>query len=495
MGLVYQVPFWDSYQWDKFVNADSEVAKTVTFGEEKIYSFPDFATEVFSRLYSGDLDKIEKIKPESEWAVNLHESLDKNTDFQSLVELVTGQSYVSGLAAASFLSELAAKMPEPKSELTDPQELRSQVLGVAATSRLLYDFKSLVGGQKQRGNQSDQSVVNMLVEEGKKAVAGSQEYADQVMNSLGFLPDLEISACAEKASKETQEFIDSVEGFGWGLGMGVDGVGGSLEEKIELAKKVLSVPKLQKIAKIAGRLKRIAAKKQLTKTKHALHTIVSVETGNNLARLLPSQALMLKLPVMRPLFVKGYAEKSLLQYQMGGKERMGRGPIVACLDSSRSMGGKLEIWSKAVCLALLGIAIAQKRHFRVIHFSNGVARTDDFPASCEQNAKTQARLLASMEYFSGGGTNWTKPLDKAVDCIKSDKYLKDADIILITDGNCDVDDSWLEQFKTQKSEWGFTVFGVGIGFMSEPLQKVSDQTVKIGDIDKADGQIAEVFGI
>lgn len=474
MSLAYEIPYWDAHQWQRFVELTPQAEDAIATGQAKIFSFPQFGTEVFSRLYSWDVEPLSKPKPEAAWAVKLHEELTQNQQFRDLQDLVGGNYHLSGLAATSFLAELAQRLPTPEQPIQDPQELRLQVLG-----------------QKRRGDRADQELIAQLIDQGKQAVQDAKNYAENLIEDA---PSA-VSTASETASAKVQQFLCQMEGFDWGLGDGADGVGGSIEEKARLAQKINQSHKLKKIAKQAGRLKRIAAAKQRSKTKEAKHTIESVEAGNDLARILPSQALMLKEPTLRPLFVKGYTEKTLLQYQMGGKDRMGRGPIVACLDSSGSMNGDREIWSKAVCLALLGIAFEQKRHFRLIHFSNAVCRTDDFPAG-QNDAKTRDRLLLSMEYFNGGGTEWEQPLDKAVECITSDKNLKYADVVLITDGECDVSDKWLTQFKQSQKQHDFTCFGVMIGSKHCPrsLKSVTDQTVCIGNLND-DEAIAEVFSI
>lgn len=471
-NLVYEISYWDIHQWQRFVELTPQAQEAIAQGQDKIFSFGAFSSEVFSRLYSWDLEPLEKPKPEAEWAVKLHEELSQNQQFQELQDLVGGNYHLSGMAATSFLTELAARLPQPPEPIPDPHELRFQVLG-----------------QKRRGEAADQELIAQLIEQGKAAVQQAQDYADSINQRQQIITD-----SASAASEQLQETIAQIEGMGWGLGEGRDGVGGSIEDKVQLATRIANSPKLRRIAKEAGRLKRVAAAKQRCKSKEARHTIESVETGNDLAHILPSQALMLREPALKPLFVKGYAERSLLQYKMGGKDKMGRGPVVVCLDSSGSMSGSNEIWSKAVCLALLGIAFEQKRHFRLIHFASSVQRTDDFPVA-QTDSKIQNRLLRSMEYFSGGGTDWQRALDAALEAIRKDKVLKQADIVLITDGECVVNEDWLHDFKAQQKEYEFSTYGVIIGGDSDrELRRVVDTSIRVANL-KDDEAIAEVFSI
>ena len=52
--LVYSTPRWDNYQWESTLAYYPQASQAVSEGLEKIYSFPTFAREVFSRFYSGN---------------------------------------------------------------------------------------------------------------------------------------------------------------------------------------------------------------------------------------------------------------------------------------------------------------------------------------------------------------------------------------------------------------------------------------------------------
>lgn len=482
MNLVYEVPYWDAHQWQRFVELTPQALYAIAVGQSKIFSFPQFSTEVFSRLYSWDVEPLPKPKPEAAWAVKLHDELSQNQQFQDLQNLVGGNYHLSGLAATSFLAELAEQLPQPEQPIPDPQELRLQVLG-----------------QKRRGDRADQELIAHLIEQGKQAVQDTKDYVKD-LDEGGVIA---ISKAASKAQTDVQDTITQMQGFSWDLTEGgADGKGGGIEEKVRLVNKINQSNKLKKIAKEAGRLKQMAAVKQQSKTKKARHTIESIETGNDLARILPSQALMLRLRQLKPLFIKGYSEKSLLQYKMGGRDRMGQGPVVVVLDSTGSMSGDREVWSKAVTLALLGIATIQKRHFRVIHYGLGARRVDDFPPG-EYNSK---KLLDSMEYFYNDGINWEPDaLDAAVDCIDKNQHYKDADIVFITDGGWGVgsgrgkrdSSDWAKKFANDRKRLNFSVYAILIeDNRKQAIEEFikPDQLIHLSSL-RSDEAIAEVFSI
>jgi uncharacterized protein with von Willebrand factor type A (vWA) domain len=100
-----------------------------------------------------------------------------------------------------------------------------------------------------------------------------------------------------------------------------------------------------------------------------------------------------------------------------------------------------------------------------------------------------------MESFYGGGTDWQTPLNSALEIIRSGAKFKRADIVLITDGECAVSDSWLEEFKERQRELEFSTFGILLG-RQEPrsLTRVVDRLVTIDNLSN-DGAVETVFEI
>ena len=60
-----------------------------------------------------------------------------------------------------------------------------------------------------------------------------------------------------------------------------------------------------------------------------------------------------------------------------------------------------------------------------------------------------AQFVSIAEYFPGGGTDFEKPLSKALELLKSSKS-NNADIIFITDGESQISPDWLELFNKDK---------------------------------------------
>src|SRR5262249_60355881 len=150
------------------------------------------------------------------------------------------------------------------------------------------------------------------------------------------------------------------------------------------------------------------------------------------------------------------------------------GPMIVCLDGSSSMAGEKEIWSKAVALTLLEIARRQRRLFRFICFSS--ADTPLFTLDLnprEHHLVREDRALDVAEYFPGGGTDFETPLDAALETLAAARYRR-GDVVLITDGECQVQPAWLEHFEREKRRLDFSLVSIpdhgGSGSARPPAQ-------------------------
>jgi uncharacterized protein with von Willebrand factor type A (vWA) domain len=217
--------------------------------------------------------------------------------------------------------------------------------------------------------------------------------------------------------------------------------------------------------------------------------------GNDLGRLVPSEMMKLGHPLLRMEFNKKFLERALIQYRMEAVEKEAKGPIVVCIDNSTSMAGAREVWSKAVALALCQIAVDQKRAFAVVHFNKQIQRTDMF---VEDKKVDPAQLLESMAFFSGGGTNFDVPLSFAFATTTEkfkDKGKGKADIIFITDGECEISDDMVKKMDEAKKATGVKLYSICIGDHAQQLEEVSDHYTSLRDL--ADDQALKetVFSI
>jgi uncharacterized protein with von Willebrand factor type A (vWA) domain len=168
--------------------------------------------------------------------------------------------------------------------------------------------------------------------------------------------------------------------------------------------------------------------------------------------------------------------------------------MIVCLDGSSSMAGDKEIWSKAVTLTLLEIARRQRRLFRSICFSSEETPLQILDLNPREHYDIKTKNVMDLaEYFPGGGTDFQKPLDAALECLQQSRFKK-GDIVFITDGECQVSPEWAAEFRRQKEKLGFSLFSILIDVGSSSLGTLKEFSDRISTIKQLTGDEAqEIF--
>ena len=126
-------------------------------------------------------------------------------------------------------------------------------------------------------------------------------------------------------------------------------------------------------------------------------------------------------------------------------------------------GTTAEAWAKACALALLDQARHARRDFAGILFSSaGQVKVFRFPADETHHVDD---VLDFAEHFFNGGTDFQAPLSAAVELLATEYDTtgkQHGDIVLITDGLCQVTEDWMRDWNTAKHQLGFRTFGVAI---------------------------------
>ncbi|WP_328893531.1 VWA domain-containing protein [Streptomyces sp. NBC_00236] len=240
-------------------------------------------------------------------------------------------------------------------------------------------------------------------------------------------------------------------------------------ERARLAER-LRAGRLGRFADLIGRFRQMAAGERARKVEQARGEYVGITLGDDLSRLIPSELANLGIPAMRSVFAARFAESRLMLYDSRGEETTGKGAIIACVDCSYSMeesgpgGVTREAWAKACALALLDQARQARRDFVGILFSS-----DDSVKVCRFPATRPAAIadvLDFAEHFFGGGTEFRTPLAAAVRLLDEELNTdgrRRGDIVMITDGECEVSEQWMRSWNEAKHTLGFRTFGVAVG--------------------------------
>jgi uncharacterized protein with von Willebrand factor type A (vWA) domain len=233
------------------------------------------------------------------------------------------------------------------------------------------------------------------------------------------------------SAQEGVEMLSSLPGFEPGNAHNLP-----LDKQIELAEKWSQTQDLKAVLKMLGRMLRSMTFKRKARVKNVDIEPVGVTTGDTLRLLLPHEMArgFSDHPLIKATFMKDFAERSLLQYDMQGKEPAGKGPVITVHDGSGSMSGTKFVWATSVCLATLTIAHKEHRHFAGVEFgSHGQIKSWQFPARKPVDPEL---ALDYATHFFAGGTSTVGGMAEALRIMRAQEEFRSADVLLIGDG-CD----------------------------------------------------------
>ena len=239
------------------------------------------------------------------------------------------------------------------------------------------------------------------------------------------------------------------------------------EDFSALAKTLQNNQQIKELAKKMGRDYISEEKKKQIKIPEASKSEVhGTHRSDDVMRLLPSELLNLEDETLETLFYARLLEKNLLTYELQGvtfkngeeievtKKRTG--PVVACLDTSGSMNGAPMLKAKALLLAIANILKQEDRSLHVLLFgASGEIR--EFAMDKQNNA---AGLLTFLQQGFGGGTDFESPLKRAFDIIALQKDYKKADVLMISDGDCQLSPEFTQTVTSQKHKLDCMVYSV-----------------------------------
>lgn len=251
------------------------------------------------------------------------------------------------------------------------------------------------------------------------------------------------------------------------------------EPNRELLAHVRNSKELLAVAKTLGRYKDIIADKRKNGFTYGLGEKYDLTFGNDITNCLSGELAMLGMAETEILFMRKYEQRRLMQYRKRTASIKGRGDMIVLLDESGSTK-TVASWAKAFALALLDIAAKGKSKYALIHFSSAErVKTDLF----EPGHYTAEDVMRAAEQFFGGGTDFEAPLKEALSLMQSG-YEK-ADITIITDGKCQLSDTFCRRFLDELRTYRATVTGILLdkgGSCGETLEPFCDKIYRSSEL-------------
>jgi uncharacterized protein with von Willebrand factor type A (vWA) domain len=438
--------------------------------------YPELLEDSFYAMfkYAPELQPPENVELDAQLNRGLLALAMESNEYEQLRASTRLDPVTSATAAAAFATSIVDENPDVidaiNKYLVQMKDTNVQI------KDLQKEIKKQQQAQKKQPMPQTQQQIQMLQQSLKglqqqqqQACQGAQQQIQQVV----ILPAVQTALDAIEFENEALS--------GWGTGAGTLAPV-SFEDRLALQKAFLQNKKIRQIMQMAGRMRRLAFRKQKEKSKHAMEEITDIVQSDDIAHLLISEAALLVEPELEVIFDLKYTEKQLLTYEITGNETKGKGPIVVCLDVSGSMGGDRDCWAKGVALALVEIAHKEKRNAIVIVFDHSIQHIFEFMKG-HFSFKTMLELAS---YFTGGGTAFDPPLEKAMEYLKTDAEFKKGDVIFITDGESDVSEHVKMDYLDLKVQLRFThftiVIGAEFGMVQHSLKPISDRLIAVDSL-------------
>jgi uncharacterized protein with von Willebrand factor type A (vWA) domain len=412
----------------------------------------------------------------------LREQTLLNEAHAGLSTLILGERLLSLVREEKFLT---------RSDMRDLWDIRKQE---EIVSQKLEEYENADTIPEERMSEAGQQALQKAKERMSSEVQGAEALLRQKTERLKEdLKRIETQAVyrmqaeAIKVAQQLEDAASQAESWGNTIGTGDRTPPG---QKLELGRRLAGNEKLKKLARMVGRMKFHALALRKKVFERSNEELLEVEQGDGLHRLLPHELLSLHHPILRKDFYRRFLDRELIQYSLRGVEEKGKGPMIVCLDGSSSMSGDKEIWSKAVTLTLLEIARKQRRLFRSICFSSADTPLQILDMNPRDRYEIETRTVMDLaEYFPGGGTDFQKPLDAALECLRHSRFKK-GDVVFITDGECQVEPAWVEHFRREKERLGFSLFSILIDVGPASLGTLKEFSDRISTIKQLTGDEA-----
>jgi uncharacterized protein with von Willebrand factor type A (vWA) domain len=470
-------------------------------GSKLLPHFGSLLQDIFCLLFKYNIEylKDSEVLPSALLNQNFIHAIHRGAQYDFLREQTLLNDAHAGLSTL-ILGERLLKLVREEKFLTR-RDIRD-----------LWDIKKqeeLVSQKLEEYENADTIPEDQMSEEGQEALQKAKErMSSEVQGAEALLrqktqqlkEDLKriesqatqrMQAEAIKVAQELEDAAEEAEAWGNTIGSGERTPPG---QKLELGRRLAGNEKLKKLARMVGRMKFHALALRKKVFERSNEELLEVEQGDALHRLLPHELLTLHHPILRKDFYRRFLDQELIQYSLRGIEEKGKGPMIVCLDGSSSMSGDKEIWSKAVTLTLLEIARKQRRLFRSICFSSADTPLQILDMNPRDRYEVESKTIMDLaEYFPGGGTDFQKPLDAALECLRQSRFKK-GDIVFITDGECQVEPAWAERFRQEKAKLGFSLFSILIDMGPASLGTLKEFSDRISTITQLTGDEAqEIF--
>jgi uncharacterized protein with von Willebrand factor type A (vWA) domain len=440
MKSVLNTDAFDRLRFERLFEMSENMQKIEWNGRNTFPSIHPLMGDIWASLFKMKPEILAEVPDDLQMNKQLMERIMTDKGFEEFREYTRLDDLTSALGTIKY-SETVLKWIEDQ---------------VRQNQALENVLQQMMQGSNQHDQQASQALANALEQYGQSLTEALQSAAEETIQAKENLKSLLSGVKAGSGEAELKKV--------------------PLRDQLKLAEHLSHDWKLKGIAEWAGRMKLIAQKKQQSKHRESIDRS-GVTIGKQVEKLLPSEFAAIASPQMRLDFLRRFAEGRTLQYDSKGKEQLGKGPIVLCLDQSGSMTNQDTI-AKGFTLALMSIARRQSRDFALILFSDRARE----PLVFRHGKITVDDMIRLATTFLDGGTNFVSPLRKALNVIQSSRFRK-ADVVFVTDGEDRLTEDFAKHWNELKESKDFRVLSLLIGTeYDETVKLFSDRVVKASSL-------------
>ena len=329
---VVQSDSMDTKMFNDLKERSGSLKEVEKVGTEALKTFPPLAQDIWSSLFKFDptFRGQEEMTSSHRFNATLMEKMTQMTQYKELRVHTRLDDLHSAMATVALAEEITKSL---KGELKEQADLANSA---DLIQKELERLANAAQTWQEAADRTGRPDFKKMAEDCLKAAELHKAQLKAAMEKLGGSCTSNVNkirtnvrAAADSALKNAQSVSQSMDG--WGLDAGqVQKM--PIEQKLELAKR-LQTEKFKLMAQVIGRMRRLAVYKQKTKLNQARDEIYDIGLGSDLSRVLPAELVLLGSPTGKGEFRRRFVEEKLMQYELRGTEKQGKGPIIVCVDN------------------------------------------------------------------------------------------------------------------------------------------------------------------
>lgn len=389
--------------------------------------------EMFGQLYKQTGMKELPVDQQSRFARSVMSQCAERGDWVRLKSACQHSRPLTSMSVASIGAEIGKTIGAVQTKT--PEELQNAVKGL---KDLLWQLPKDSSSIEKIEKEIKKCEGRLEMSKGERDSASSRVYVDRAIENA--------ANAAEKAKRQ----IELLRGYGLGTEDSQN------QDEIDFAMLQLfdKIPQLEDLIKMMGGMK-IASDADFRKVKSRGATeIVGIEPGADPLRLVPSERVRLRRGggLKRDL-LRRLQDRSAQTWKMTGEddERCNEGDFVIIMDRSGSMSGARIDLARAMCGAIMLKASEQGRRVVLVTFAG--------KATVSTLGKNKAGLsdcLKNLFTSLGSYTNAEVAIRAA---LKATEQLEKADILMVTDGDFQLESSFVDEAKKNEARLHGVIIG------------------------------------